>query len=93
MRVNIFFYYYYLGFFFKRLNFVILKSRDCDTHFTGPDCWSKTFAYFSNNLFQSIVAYKNAAIAVRLFILKTIKRLRDDSVYLLINLFDKSFLK
>ena len=45
----------------KLLNLTHFNSRrQCDSHFSGADCWEKSFSYFSNHLLQSFVDYSNA---------------------------------
>lgn len=34
--------------------------RQCDSHFSGANCWKNTYDYYINHLLQSIVQYKNA---------------------------------
>ena len=45
----------------EKLIFNILNlRRECDSHFTGSECWKKTYDYYTNHLIQSIVQFKNA---------------------------------
>lgn len=37
-------------------------TRDCDSHFTGANCWKKTFGHFINHMVQATVQFKNGAV-------------------------------
>ena len=45
--------------------FKYFYRRQCDSHFSGPECWSKSLSFYSNDLMRSMVLYKNAIAQVR----------------------------